>query len=155
MNFLSKAFSLGGFLQATVTYPPNMSSNTVPSPYVAAASQNNANAYLAFDSSNTTGWQAAAEFTPGDWLSIDLSTPKSITSYTITTTNDAAQNMAAPKSFILEGSANNLAWTAVDAQPNVTWGAGQTTQTFTLGAPSVAYRYFRIYLLESSIPGTP
>lgn len=140
---------------ATVTYPPDMTSNNAPVPYVASASGNDVNAWLGFDSSLATGWQASTEFTPGDWLKVDLSTPKSITSYTITSTNDAASSQAAPKSFILEGSNDNSGWTPIDTQPNVTWIAGQSTQVFTLGAPSVPYRYFRLYLLESSIPGTP
>lgn len=155
MNFLSKALTLGNFRQATVSYPPNMTNNTTPSPYIASANVNDVNAFLAFDSSLATGWSQGTEFTAGDWLRIYLGAAKSITSYTITSTQDGANNKACPASFNLQGSNDGNAWTLVDAQTGVVWADGQSTKTFTLGVPSVAYAYFRIELLASSIPGNP
>ena len=93
--------------QGGTAYPSNMTSNALPTPFV-AATNNNYNAtypeWHAFDS-NTTGtfyWAIGSSDGPADWITIDLGAAVDVKSLSITAGNGATY---APTGFELYGSA--------------------------------------------------
>jgi len=140
-------------ITAVESFPLNMTSNVLPAPYVASSSNNYLTylPYHAFDSSAVTGWQATENFVAGEWLKIDLGTPKSITSYTITSTNSFASKASSPLNFLLFGSNDNTAWTEVNFQIGVPWlPESEEVKTFQLSTPSAKFRYYRLEIVEVS-----
>jgi hypothetical protein len=80
-----------------------------------------------------------------DWLQLDLGpgATATLSSYTIQV-NVVPEPARAPKDFTMKGSNDGSSWTTVDTQTNQTaWTSGEV-RTFTLGATSAAYQYFRL-----------
>ena len=92
--------------QSGTAYPGNMTTNALPTPYVAATNNNYNSSYhewKAFDSNttNTFYWTIGSSNGPADWISIDLGAAVDVKSMTITAGNGATY---APTGFELYGS---------------------------------------------------
>ncbi len=130
------------------TYPPTMTSNTTPAPYVASAStifSTTYDAWKAFDSDPNSYWNTSIGNTSG-WLKLDFGSTTSIGSYLIQSIATEVGGNYAPKTWTLEGSATGAfagEQTVVDTQTNApAWGNSEV-RTYTLSSPA-SYRYFRL-----------
>lgn len=134
--------------------PKNMTSDVLPSPYVAIKSTELATfeAYKAFDGILTNGghyWLTALN-QPVGYIGIDIGSgnTKKLYSYKVYVhSNAGGEPNRTPKNWTFEGS-NTGAWggeqTTLDTQTNQTgWASGEGRE-FTLSSPSAAYRYFRL-----------
>ena len=140
VSYVSPAPPYGGY----------MTSNTVPSPFVASASSvedyqpENHQPWRAFrvPDASTYGWQA--DDTTSGWLKIDVGAgnEKIATSFTITT----FYYYDAPINFYFQGSNNDSTWTDLYASAGSIWNTGVTNEskTFTCSVATTAYRYFRL-----------
>jgi hypothetical protein len=131
-------------LGTTLVSPVNMTTNSAPSPYVAAASTeiNGSNqAFMAFDGSDSTKWLAN---TSTGTLSIDLGSGNAVAAVNYRITGlVSGQETRSPKSWTLQGSNDNTNWTTLDTQTNVAaWSAVEVrSYNFT---NATAYRYYRL-----------
>ena len=121
------------FSRDTNTLIPIMSSNTLPSGYVASAGSaltGGYDAWKVFNGTcvdNTDNWCSAGG--PPDWLAIQLPNPAQVTSYSIFPRYDSVGN--SPKTWTLEGSNDGTNWTTINTQTNYTnWTVG-VKQTFS------------------------
>jgi hypothetical protein len=126
--------------------PHNMTTETAPSPLVAAESSyySGSQGYRCFDGSLSILWEGTGGGT--DWVSIDLGAGNEgvLFAYTIRKSDqpftDATKD---PKDWTFEGSNNGSSWTTLDTQTSQTsWEQGES-RTFHVGS-ATAYRYFRL-----------
>ncbi|HLT84148.1 MAG TPA: GH92 family glycosyl hydrolase [Phototrophicaceae bacterium] len=80
-------------------------------------------------------------------LTYRLSEPASITSYTLTSANDAPERD--PRDFTVQGSTDGTTWADVDARTGQAWKEGSednrfVTKTYELTERSPEYTYFRL-----------
>ncbi|MFF2389338.1 GH92 family glycosyl hydrolase [Agromyces sp. NPDC058104] len=81
-------------------------------------------------------------FTSTAWAQYELAEAKPIEAYTLTSGNDAPERD--PRDFRILGSNDGSDWAVVDARSGESFTARGQTRTFTLAAPSAAYRYYRL-----------
>jgi hypothetical protein len=138
-------------------YVPNMTSDILPSPFIASAySEFDANyaAWKAFDGNEHTRWSAFDDGTGGTtnyWLQIKLDQPINIGAYSMSSGGYEpgyyyyAKDVF--KSWQLQGSNNGTDWDVLDMQTGHTWGLYET-KTFALSvAPS--YQYFKLQKINN------
>ncbi len=121
-----------------------MTNYTVPSPYVASASNDGAaggQAWKAFDGPvDGTQWQTATGNSPPQWLKLDHGVPYMATQYRVG--RDVGTGTGLPTAWTLEGSNDDAAWTTLDTASGQSLpGGGYVTRS--IGSPA-AYRYYRI-----------
>ena len=140
--------SLNNSARARDIATPQMTANNAPSPYVAAASnENNATTNAAFNAFNrvyttSTGW--ITQTTPSSgWLSMDFGSGSSIIidGYTIYGTDVQARN---PRNWTLEGSNNNSTWTVLHTVTNASAIGPNGTYSIASIGNSTGYRYYRL-----------
>jgi hypothetical protein len=132
--------------------PVTMTSNSLPSPYVASASTEQNPAYSAFDGSLSTWWLGNNSGT--DWLKIDLGSggAQIPTAYALIAENDMNE-LRSPKNWTFLGSNDGSTWTTLDTQTNQTsWGNGET-RLFSFSS-TTAYRYYKISITANNGYGT-
>jgi hypothetical protein len=127
--------------------PHNMTSNSVPSPYVARASSYYVTLppYKAFNNSVSGSAYWVTNGTSTGYLQIDLGDGNThkCASYAIQV-NTVPEPNRAPKDFTLQGSNNDSNWDVLDTQTDQTsWGNGEK-RTFSGLAGTTAYRYFKL-----------
>jgi len=83
------------------------------------------------------------------WVQFTASTPFVVSSYALTSANDAAGRD--PKNWNLQGSNDGSTWTALNTQSNQTFAARFQKNTYTL-ANTTAYRYFRLNITAVATP---
>jgi gliding motility-associated-like protein len=71
-----------------------------------------------------------------------------ITSYTITSGNDAADRDM--KSWTFQGSNDNTAWTILDTQTNYSFPERRQTKSFLLANGTPGYKYYRLYVTANN-----
>jgi hypothetical protein len=127
---------------------PDMTSNMLPSPFVASSSSiySNYDAWNAFDGRTDTEWIANNS---SGWLQIDLGAgnEKAIKSYSITGYSVGAWS---PNSWRFEGSNDGVIYSTLDLQS----GQGsliksQIRKTYSF-TNSVKYRYYRLNIIANS-----
>jgi F5/8 type C domain len=121
---------------------PYMTSNTLPSPYVAAASTeaNGSNAaWDAFDGDLTTKWTAS---TSTGTLALDLGSAQQLSTYGIIGPI-SGQATLGPKTWTFEGSNNNSTWTVLNTQTNVSSWSALETRYYSISTTG-SYRYYRL-----------
>lgn len=91
------------------------------------------------DGNSGTKWLV---FQTKAWAQYQLSSPASIRTYTLTSGGDEPNRD--PKDFRLLGSTDGQNWDTVDTRTGVTFSGRQTTNTYTLGAATSAYSFFRL-----------
>lgn len=84
-------------------------------------------------------------FNPSLWIVYKAPSPHIVTSYALTSANDAASRD--PKKWKLEGSNNGVSWFPLDAQDNITFSARKQTRTFNVAENETAYLYYRLTIL--------
>lgn len=132
---------------ATIDRTATMTSNSLPSPNVASASNEGSGAaYQAFDKA---GPEWIANTTTG-WLKYNFGSQLwAATGYGITPQDPTR----APKDWTFEGSNNDSTWTTLDTQTGVTtWSTGvEKSYTFSNGTK---YQYYRLNITANNGSGT-
>jgi len=138
-------------LGRSLAFPPPpvfaMTSNTVPSPFVASASSEYDIFYppfKAFDNVSTgifNMW-ASAETPPPHWIAIDLGFIYRVSNYSIRIRSDSLTQ--SPVNFEFQTSLDNTNWTTVDTRVSQSWSLGET-KTYPLNN-SQSSRYFRLFI---------
>jgi hypothetical protein len=133
---------------------PIMTSNTTPEPYVVARSSVYSATYEAYKAvdggADTTNSWTTVNGTVTGWLSIDLSTPEIVNCYSVTCGNNTTTYITgAPKDWTFEGSNDNVEWTILDTQANITYSMAVETKQFTF-ENSTPYRYYRINIAANN-----
>lgn len=135
--------------------PHNMTSNSDPAPYVAAASTcycfGIGFPYQAFDG-NSGGSYWLGTNGGADWLRIDLGSGNSkALSYYEITVNSVPEPTRAPKNWTMEGSTDATSWTVLDTIVGETsWSSGET-RSFICDSPNgTPYRYYRINITANN-----
>ena len=77
--------------------------------------------------------------TPTAWVAYELSAPKKITGYALTSANDSAGRD--PKDWTLQGSADGQSWTDLDRRTGQTFPERYQTRRFDIAAPQEFTRY--------------
>lgn len=128
---------------------PTMTGASTPSPYAASASGSSdvggagGNApWTAFDNNTTTavsGWYS----NPGNgaWLKLDFGSAVTVGAYRVYNRYDSNANL--PTGWVLKGSDDDAAYTAVDTRSSLTWSGNGTYQAFALSSPQT-YRYWKL-----------
>lgn len=105
-------------------YGPYLTGNSSPTPFVASASQNSWGAFRAFSESldddiTFTGLAAGAE----QWVQIQLDAPIRIWAFSIAcrTTVSAKDSGQVPKNFVVQGSADGISFTDIQAYTDTEW----------------------------------
>jgi alpha-L-fucosidase len=132
--------------------PNNMTSNTVPSPYVASASSEYPGGYEAYRSFNSvldTFWSSSAGTLPA-WIQIDLGSTQLVSRYMIQVRKGAVYSQW--KAWTLAGSPNGSSWTTVDTRSQAVQTPG-TVQFFDITPAS--YRYWRWTITDSNTSTGP
>jgi hypothetical protein len=119
-----------------------MTSNVLPSPFVASASSvlGTNSEYKAFDGNLGTVWQSNT-LTTG-WLKMYFGASGEMPAQRYTVYHGAGNYTLAPMDWTFEGSNDDAAWDVLDTQTNQTWAAAGT-KTFNF-ANTTAYKYYRL-----------
>lgn len=118
---------------------------------VTASSQNAPGEAAAFaaDGNASTKWLA---FVKAGWIQYQLTSAQPMAKYTLTSGGDAEARD--PKNFRVQGSDNGTDWTTVDERSGEMFTGRGQTRTFELAAPSAAYLYYRLDVLETRVAAT-
>lgn len=116
---------------------------------VTASAENAPNEVAASVADGNAGskWLAFAD---KGWVQYELSTPRPMVSYTLTSGNDAPERD--PSDFRIQGSDDGTDWVTVDERSGELFNGRGETRTFTLATPSVDYRYYRLDVLATRTP---
>jgi len=132
---------------------PKMTSSTAPSPYrVLASSSYDTDQYWKHMSFNhvvgvTNMWLATQPLP--QWITFDFGSgnSKTITKYVLKSRLDRGMEMQ-PKSWQLQGSNDNSAWTTLHSLSNQPVWSNAEVRTYTF-SNSNSYRYYRLYITEN------
>lgn len=118
---------------------------------VTASAENPPNeaATFAADANASTKWLA---FARTGWIRYQLTAAQPLLRYTLTSGADAPERD--PKNFRVQGSDNGTDWTTVDERTDEMFTGRGQTRTFDLAAPSAAYQYYRLEVLETRVATT-
>ncbi|MGC4073933.1 MAG: discoidin domain-containing protein [Nibricoccus sp.] len=100
-----------------------------------------------FDGQTATKW---LDFSSASWVSITFASAKSVSSYSITSANDAPERD--PISWTLSGSNDGTNWTTIETRSAQSWGGRFLTRVFNLAIASDSYTHFRFDLQCTSGP---
>jgi PKD repeat protein len=98
----------------------------------------------AFDSDHYTKWLA---FDNTAWLAYQLDKTAKITSYSITSANDAPSRD--PSNWLLQGSNDGVHWSDIDNQQAQTFSGRQQTKSYTV-SHQTAFEHFRLNITQNS-----
>lgn len=91
-------------------------------------------------------------FSSTGWVQYQLSAPKPMVSYTLTSGNDEPDRD--PADFRVQGSNDGATWTTVDQRSGEMFTGRGETRSFTLATPSTDYLSYRLEVLSTRTPGT-
>ncbi|KZN44939.1 basic secretory protein-like protein [Pseudoalteromonas luteoviolacea] len=92
----------------------------------------------AFDNDQYSKWLT---FSPSGWISYQFDQPQRITSYTLTSANDAPSRD--PQDWQLQGSSDGVNWYTLDTRNNQSFGARYQTKQFNVPNPQ-AFQFVRL-----------
>ncbi|WP_256096633.1 discoidin domain-containing protein [Pseudoalteromonas luteoviolacea] len=92
----------------------------------------------AFDNDQYSKWLT---FSPSGWISHQFSQPQRVTSYTITSANDAPSRD--PQDWQLQGSSDGINWLTLDTRNNQSFGARYQTKQFNVSNPQI-FKFVRL-----------
>ncbi len=98
------------------------------------------------DNNETSGFYqnlSATDFGTGIWFEYESTSPVILTSYTLTSSNDNPNND--PKNWILQGSNDNVEWTNLNSQTEISFDSRCERKEFPVSLTQ-AYKYFRLYV---------
>ncbi|MEQ9770870.1 discoidin domain-containing protein [Pectobacterium jejuense] len=137
-------------------FPPEMTSNTTSGYHASASSTFDAGypAYCAFDKKSPSStsmdcWAsiAAPTIQNAQWLRIDMPNPIYIGSYKLR--NRVANQMANPRSWILQGSNDGAAWSNLHSVDNDLNNSSGAVREFNIPTPA-AYRFYRLFITAAN-----
>ncbi|MFD4575580.1 GH92 family glycosyl hydrolase [Streptomyces sp. NPDC058417] len=99
------------------------------------------------DGESSSKWLA---FASTGWVEFDLSEAAPVTTYALTSANDAAERD--PADWTLKGSADGKEWTTVDSRTGESFAERFQTKTYDLAAPA-AYKHFRLEITKNRSGG--
>jgi hypothetical protein len=120
-----------------------MTAVDTPSPLVASAG-GYSGVDLPWKAFNRYGIQMASfywNYGPGTWLKLDLGSAKLVNKYTLTAARNNGSFPGMPKSWEIQGSNNDSAWTILDTRTNVGNWRAAAMRTYDIASPA-AYRYY-------------
>lgn len=139
---------------ASARINPNMTSNTSPSGYITSASSSFDPGiyapYKAFDgnvqavSSDCWTTSAAPTAVSPQWLMLQVPSPVSISSYSVTNRNFTS-NISSPRDWTLQGSNNGTDWTVLHTVSSSTDNVSNSVRSYTI-SPTATYSYFRLHI---------
>lgn len=129
----------------TIYSPTNLTSNTSNGFLIASASSNNADAWLAFNSSIIDYWSPSVS-TTGEYLQIDLGVSVSITLVRVMC--DTSVNT--PTAITIAGSNNGLTFTNVTAFTGLTFTSNTFTDLAIALPTNIQYRFYRLILVNQN-----
>ena len=136
----------------TVMPTSPMTSNVLPSPFVASASTEYTASYKAWNAfKNAVGstyWASASSGLPAT-LEIDVGSVNAGVPISYFVSNNFNNNATNPATWTFQGSNDNSSWTTLDTRS----GQGSATGTgtsYTLTGSTVSYRYFRLNITACS-----
>ena len=140
--------------------PHNMTSNVLPTPFVASSDSpviGGQPAYEAFDGtySGTNKW--IGDGGGVNYLQIDLGAASSVLlTYAIAENDEMGGNSGrAPKNWTMKGSNDGTNWTTVDTRTNQTAWGNSEIRTYACASPgSTAFRYYRLAITANNGDGT-
>ena len=123
--------------------PHNMTTELLPTPYVAAESSyyipSLKKGYLVFDGGLTTevwvGINAGV-----DWVSLDIGSGNTKKLYSYSIYEYSASNTRFPNTWTMEGSNDNTNWTTLDTRSGITWAGGGGARNKKLCMRNLYYR---------------
>ncbi len=134
---------------------PVMTSNTSPSGVASASSCYESSSgidllapWKAFDGEDESGfaasrWISALDYSMPQWISYGFSLPTYADSYYILPETGSCADRA-PMNFILQGSNDNIRWTTLDSQSNITLSIWNNSgKTFSISNPD-SYMTYRL-----------
>ncbi len=136
----------------TLFSPRNMTTNSLPTPFVASASSEFYSAFHAFkDNDGSSGTYWLGQNSGVDWLELDIGSGNSkiLGAYDIKV-NAIPEPNRAPKNWTLQGSNDNSTWTTVDTRTNQTTWLKSQTRSYTCATQTTAYRYFRLNITANN-----
>ena len=127
--------------------PNNMTSNVLPSPYVASAQSEytGQQAYKSFNSSIDSFWGSVSNVLP-TWIQIDLGSAQTATQYMLQTRKGIVANQWL--AWTLSGSNDDSTWFVVDTRTQGTVSPGEVR--FYALSTSQTYRYWRWTITNST-----
>src|SRR5215218_7338046 len=94
----------------------------------------------AVDGSPDSKWLT---FHPTGWLSVELAEPVAVTTYALTSANDAPERD--PRDWTLQGSDDGSSWTTIDAQTGQSFSERFQTKQYEIDPGKVAgYRFYKL-----------
>ncbi len=138
-----------------VKHATNMSSDTLPSPFVASASSvysTSLTAYKAFSGENTnaiSSW-VSADGSPNSWVQIDYGSKKIANIVYVTNRNDFDSFAnSSPKDFNILGSNDGISFDVIAEIKNQTNWIQNETRKFLISEPK-EYRYYRLEIISNN-----
>lgn len=127
--------------------PNNMTSNVLPSPYVASAQSEytGQQAYKSFNSTIDSFWGSVSNVLP-TWIQIDLGSPQTATQYMLQTRKGIVANQWL--AWTLSGSNDASTWFVVDTRTQASVSPGEVR--FYALSTSQTYRYWRWTITNST-----
>ena len=138
-----------------VKHTTNMTSDILPSPFVASASSTYGTtlvAYKAFSGENTSAISSwvSANGSPESWVQIDFGSKKIANIVYVTNRNDYASFLnSSPKDFNILGSNNGVDFVVIAEIKNQTNWTQNETRKFLIREPK-EYRYYRLEILANN-----
>lgn len=145
----------------SVISPTNMTSNNVPSPYIASASSvggfGGQQPWQMFSGVATNFWLGGSTATPNaddgfdSWqLDLGAGNESYLYSYIMLVGNASFPNsyLNAPSSWCFFGSVDGINWDLLDQQTNYAWPSGDSEQEFVLSIWPTAYRFVAMAISE-------
>lgn len=113
-------------------------------------------AYKAFNKTNTAyassdidAWHTSSGIVTNSWLSYEFKLPKTVVAYSLVPFNYAEGPARMPKSWVFQGSNNNIDWVDLHTVSNSSsWGTTEK-RTFTF-SNKTAYKHYRIYVYNNN-----
>jgi hypothetical protein len=141
---------------ALINITPVMTSNVLPSPYVASASSESASyfAWKAFDGtvlSEADCWSTVPSTTSA-WIKLDFGSGKKVDAFSIQARNTFA--MGTPKDFKLYGSNDDLSYEEICTYTSESLWATVEIRLYRL-AQSVTFRYYKMIITNVSVVEAP
>ena len=141
----SKPAGIQSFSTATLSYVPEMTSNSLPYGLVTPSSETTSfEAYKAFDGNTNTYWKSAGV---DEYLTIEIEEPKNILTFSLTCSDTVS---TAPKYINILGSNNNSTWVPIlSSYTQESWTINEERE-FIAPYYSEKYKYFKVVFTEAN-----
>ncbi|QSF43566.1 discoidin domain-containing protein [Paenibacillus tianjinensis] len=128
---------------------PLMTANNTPSTHIASSSTflSGSEPYRAFDGADF--YFAFSANTLTGWIKIKLDKGRIVSKYTLQSKNGSGYNTQSPKSWSLEGSNDDVSYTTLDTQLNISSWTQNESKSFSISNTN-SYQYYRISITSNN-----